>query len=153
MTKKQKEMIKEAIYRVNNSLCDRREWDDLFEDNKNNTNAVIIGLINEIERSQDFAQKVEKLEDYMPQEVLQYAKYKNIVSGVSVPDYEPLESFLNQIDDINRFKKEVTPDLWDPLKQVLHNPVKPITKKLRRFCNRGLRLKITNFNNSGAKAI
>lgn len=133
MTKKQKEMIKEAIYRVNNSLCDRREWDDLFEDNKNNTNAVIIGLINEIERSQDFAQKVEKLEDYMPQEVLQYAKYKNIVSGVSVPDYEPLESFLNQIDDINRFKKEVTPDLWDHLNRYYITPLNQLLKNLEDF--------------------
>lgn len=132
-TKKQKEMIKEAIYRVNNSLCDSGAWGSLFEDNENNTNAIIIGLINEIERDTNFSLQVEKLEDYMPQEVLSYAKYKNIISGASVPDYEPLITFLNKVDDINRFNTKITPDLWEHLNRYYITPLESLLKDLEDF--------------------
>lgn len=131
MTKKQKEMIKEAIFRVNNSLCDSGAWDNLFEDGENNTNAVIIGLIKEIEKSSDFALQVERLEDYMPEEVIKYAKYKNLVSGESVPDYEPLELFLDKVEYILKYEGIPDRSKWEYLQRYYINPLYDLLKELQ----------------------
>lgn len=131
MTKKQKEMIKEAIFRVNNSLCDTSAWDNLFEDGENNTNAVIIGLIKEIEKSSDFALQVERLEDYMPEEVIKYAKYKNLVSGESVPNYEPLELFLDKIEYILKYEGIPDRSKWEYLQRYYIDPLYDLLKELQ----------------------
>lgn len=131
MTKKQKEMIKEAIFRVNNSLCDTSAWDNLFEDGENNTNAVIIGLIKEIEKSSDFSLQVERLEDYMPEEVIKYAKYKNLVSGESVPNYEPLELFLDKIEYILKYEGIPDRSKWEYLQRYYIDPLYDLLKELQ----------------------
>ena len=136
-TKKQKGMIGEAVFRVKNSLCTGREWEKLFEDGDNNTNAVILGLIQEVERDSNFSIQVEKQSKWngnMPQEVSQYAKYKNLISGASLPDTEPLEQFLNKIDYINRF--ESTPpdiDKWEYLNRYYIEPLVQLLEGLQDF--------------------
>lgn len=134
-TKKQKGMIEEAIFRVKNSLCTGQEWERLFEDGDNNTNAVILGLIQEIERDGNFSVLVEKQSKWngnMPQEVSQYAKYRNLVSGASLPDLEPLGQFLDKVDYINRF--ENTPpdrDKWDYLNRYYIEPLNQLLEDLQ----------------------
>lgn len=132
MTKKQKEMIKEAIFRVNNSLCDSREWDNLFEDNENNANAVIIGLITEIERDIKFSLQVEKLQDYMPPEVIWYAKRRNIIYNEGY-NYEPLEQFLDKIDYILKYEGIPDADKWEYLKKYYINPLYDLLEELQSF--------------------
>lgn len=136
-TKKQKGMIEEAIFRVKNSLCTGREWERLFEDGDNNTNAVILGLIQEIERDGNFSIQVEKQSKWngnMPQEVSQYAKYKNLVSGESLPDIEPLAQFLDKVDYINRFEN-IPPDRdkWDYLNRYYIEPLRQVLEDLEDF--------------------
>ena len=136
-TKKQSEMISKAIYMVKNSLCEGRAWDDLFENGDNNTNAVILGLIQEIERDNKFAISVHKQANWngnMPQEVENYAKYKNIVSGVLVPDPEPLDEFLNMVDDFNRFENEpMNREQWKHLNRYYIEPLRKLLRELEDF--------------------
>ena len=133
-TKKQDNMIKEAIRLINNAECDGQEWDNLFEDSQNNTNAVILGIIKQIEKDKQFALQVERLEDYMPESVLKYAKYKNLISGVSAPDFSSLEDFLNKIQDYNRFY-EVPPDrnAWEHLNRYYIKPLYDLLDELNTF--------------------
>ena len=78
--------------------------------------------------------KQSKWNGNMPQEVSEYAKYKNLVSGESLPDIEPLAQFLDKVDYINRFEN-IPPDRdkWDYLNRYYIEPLRQVLEDLEDF--------------------
>lgn len=135
MSKKAESMTKEVIFRIENSLTDCPEWDKLFNDNENITNAITIGILNKIDSSINFAQAVMRLEDFMPKEcIIKHAKYKAMLEGVYVPDVEPLNNFLQKIEDRNRFKEgPPNKDEWEYLNHYYIEPLENLSKELEEL--------------------
>lgn len=79
-TKKQKQMISKAIglIKTNQIAKNTREWENLFEDGENNTNAVIMGIIKEIHdtwwKDKTLIKKILIQSGYMPEVILRYAR-------------------------------------------------------------------------------
>lgn len=131
-TKKQNEMLKNAIFFIENELIEggQRAWDSLFEDNENNTNALIIGLTDYMEGRPDFCKSVIRQEKYMPVKLVRYAHIytgevnplvKKLVDEVEILCTD-LEGLLNQIDDINRFNYDIK-EKWDYLNRYYIEPL------------------------------
>lgn len=140
-TKKQAKMLEQAIFLIDNEMLinGNRAWDSLFEEGENNTNALLIGLIEYMEGRPEFCKSITKQEAYMPPMLVKYAQLYN---GVENPLLQKImnevescstdiEELLNQVEDINRFNYEVTKEKWEHLTRYYFEPLAASFEKLQ----------------------
>lgn len=142
-TKKQSEMLKIAIELIRAHKTSTKEFQNLWEDNENNSNALLIGLMNYIEGRPEFCRDIKHEGLYVPEKLLKYAGLydginplmQKLIESVEVLSTD-LENTLNQIDDINRFNYEVTPEKWEHLTRYYFEPLAASHEKVSEaYCD------------------
>ena len=122
-TKKQKEALELAIHIIEYEpdTLKSREWQNLFEDGYNNTNSLLIGLMEAINNRPGFYREVLEAKQYMPALLVSLAKYK---AGESEQEekqekmLETIEQLAAATDKILSYERpydEMTQDKWERL--------------------------------------
>lgn len=130
-TKKQREALELAIHIIEyepNTLK-TREWQNLFEDGYNNTNSLLIGLMEAIDSRPGFYREVLEAKQYMPGLLISYAKYK---AGESEQEekqeqvLEVVEKLAAATDKIVNYEQPfdtMTQDKWERLNRYYLEPL------------------------------
>lgn len=122
-TKKQKSALELAahIIEYEPETLKSREWQNLFENGFNNTNALLIGLMQMIDSRPGFYREILSNKEYMPSLLVSYATYKAGESeqeGKQAEMLETIEELAAATDKILKYESpfdKMTPDKWERL--------------------------------------
>lgn len=122
-TKKQREALELAVHIIEYEIetFKTREWSNLWEDGFNNSNALLIGLMDTIDNRPGFYQNVLEHKEYMPAKLVSYAKYKAGESeqeekqAKTLEIIEQLAAATDKILSYERPYDEMTTDKWERL--------------------------------------
>ena len=106
-TKKQKEALELAIHIIEYEpdTLKSREWQNFFEDGYNNTNSLLIGLMEAINNRPGFYREVLEAKQYMPALLVSLAKYKAGESSILYLKY--LSWYIRKLRQLNHSDEEI----------------------------------------------
>ncbi len=133
MNKKQSKMLHTALYLIRYEYIKDTggQWRALWEDNENNTNALILGILDALDEDNGLYKAIRHQRQYMPDKLMRlvdcYADYYIIDEEDKRPEiYELVQKFINEIDKNKYFSDGISLEKLDYLERYYITPMREV---------------------------